>query len=108
MRESRPARVPQVRYGALLALLLCLPSAGCGYLADRALDFSDQFRATFGMGTVAGAHLRSLFNAPVLFAVDGVCDASGRVWWLEMNSNPILPPDGYAPMFNSLFGGSGS
>lgn len=48
--------------------------------------------------------LMQTFQAPVLFAVDGVIDASDTIWWLEMNSNPILPPDGYAPIFATLFG----
>lgn len=56
------------------------------------------------MGQAGAVHLHGLFNAPVLYAVDGICDATGQVWWLEMNSNPVLPPDGYAPMFASLFG----
>ncbi|HZY18320.1 MAG TPA: hypothetical protein VFE82_07550 [Ramlibacter sp.] len=55
--------------------------------------------------SVLGAELHRRFAAPVLFAVDGVCDPQGQVWWLEMNSNPILPPDGYGPVFQSLFGG---
>ena len=26
------------------------------------------------------------------------------LWWLEMNSNPILPPEGYPLILGSLFG----
>lgn len=37
----------------------CLPQAACGYLADRALDFTDQFRFTIGAGTVVGVRGRS-------------------------------------------------
>jgi hypothetical protein len=55
MREPTPA----VRRRALLALTLCLPAAGCQYLADRALDFTDQFRGTLGAGTVVGARART-------------------------------------------------
>lgn len=44
------------------------------------------------------------FRAPVLYAVDGVVDADGTIWWLEVNSNPILPPEGYSLVFTSLFG----
>lgn len=60
------------------------------------------------MGQVMGAQLHKRFGAPVLYAVDGVCDAEGRVWWLEMNTSPILPPDGYELMFATLFGGEGA
>jgi hypothetical protein len=35
---------------------------------------------------------------------DGVIDPEGRIWWLEMNCNPMVPPDGYAFMLDSLFG----
>jgi len=27
---------------------------------------------------------------------------AGQPWWLEVNSNPILPPTGYAPLFAAL------
>jgi hypothetical protein len=57
-----------------------------------------------GMGAALGKHLLERFRAPVLYALDGVLDPDGEVWWLEMNSNPLLPPDGYEPMFSSLFG----
>lgn len=43
-------------------------------------------------------------NAPVLYSLDGVLDDQGRIWWLEMNSNPIFPPAGYRAMLSSLFG----
>jgi hypothetical protein len=47
--------------------------------------------------------LRASLPAPVLYSLDGVIDARGEVWWLEMNSNPALPPEGYEPMFADLF-----
>jgi len=59
------------------------------------------------IGAVLGAELQKRFSVPVLFAVDGVVDAEGTVWWLEVNSNPMLPPDGYASIFATLFGGRG-
>jgi hypothetical protein len=46
----------------------------------------------------------SRFKAPVLYSVDAVVDDAGDVWWLEVNSNPVLPPDGYPMVFRSLFG----
>jgi hypothetical protein len=45
----------------LLATLLpaLVPCSACTYLADRALDFADQFRFTIGAGTVAGVRARA-------------------------------------------------
>ena len=59
------------------------------------------------MGAKAAAESLRRFKAPVLYSVDGVLDAAGTVWWLEINSNPILPPDGYPLIFLSLFGAVG-
>ncbi|MBK6004881.1 hypothetical protein JJB11_02150 [Ramlibacter ginsenosidimutans] len=56
------------------------------------------------VGAAVAQELQKRFPAPVLFAVDGVLDAQGQVWWLEVNSNPTLPPDGYAHIFSTLFG----
>jgi hypothetical protein len=56
------------------------------------------------VGAAVGQELQKRFPAPVLFAVDGVLDAHGQVWWLEVNSNPTLPPDGYSHIFSTLFG----
>lgn len=43
-------------------------------------------------------------KAPMLYAIDGVVDGDGKVWWLELNSNPICPPTAYFAMMASLFG----
>ena len=61
-------------------------------------------QACESLGELLGAELMRLFTAPVLYSVDGVVDANGDVWWLEMNSNPILPPDGYPLILDTLFG----
>lgn len=38
------------------------------------------------------------------YAMDGIIDdATGEVRWLEMNSNPMFPPDAYATILDSLF-----
>ncbi len=55
-------------------------------------------------GGALAEELKKQFSAPVLYSLDGVIDANGEVWWLEMNSNPILPPDGYSSILNTLFG----
>ena len=31
-------------------------------------------------------------------------DAQGKIWWLELNSNPVCPPTAYFAMFATLFG----
>lgn len=56
------------------------------------------------MGAKMAEESMRRFKAPVLYAVDGVVDVDGTVWWLEVNSNPILPPEGYSLVFTSLFG----
>ena len=38
-----------------------------------------------------------------VFAVDGMVDSNGDLWWLEMNCAPAFPPDGYPTMLGSLF-----
>jgi hypothetical protein len=43
-------------------------------------------------------------SAPVLYSLDAVVDGEGKVWWLEMNSNPVMPPPGYPAMLQDLFG----
>jgi hypothetical protein len=73
--------------------------------SDNALDeLSDATRRHIeDVGRRVGAELGRLLAAPVAFTLDGVIDASGEVWWLEMNSNPIFPAEGYASMFEDLF-----
>jgi hypothetical protein len=44
------------------------------------------------------------FGAPILYSLDGVADVNDDVWWLEVNSNPSLPPSGYPHIFAALFG----
>jgi hypothetical protein len=56
------------------------------------------------MGEKAAEQALRRFKAPVLYSVDGVVDAEGSIWWLEINSSPILPPEGYPLVFSSLFG----
>ena len=37
------------------------------------------------------------------FSLDGVVDAQDRVWWLEVNCNPLLHPAVYETMLDALF-----
>jgi hypothetical protein len=39
-----------------------------------------------------------------LFVIDAMIDSQQQVWFLEMNSNPIVNPDTYMTMFEVLFG----
>ena len=55
------------------------------------------------MGAALAALLEPSFRAPVMITVDGMLDADGHIWWLEMNTNSVLPPEGYAVMFGDLF-----
>lgn len=43
------------------------------------------------------------FRENTVFSVDGIVDARGKIWFVEMNSNPQLHPDIYPAMFESLF-----
>ena len=43
-----------------LVLLLNAQLCSCGYVADRALDFLDQYRFAVGLGTASGARARGL------------------------------------------------
>lgn len=56
------------------------------------------------IGQKLAQELDASFKAPVLFSLDGVVDEQRRIWWLEMNSNPVMPPTGYPLVFRSLFG----
>jgi hypothetical protein len=39
-----------------------------------------------------------------IFSADAVIDEHGRIWWLEMNCNPMMPPETYAPLLDGMFG----
>ncbi|MEM5421267.1 hypothetical protein [Paraburkholderia ferrariae] len=58
---------------------------------------------------VAGRILHNEIDAEVrdntAFTVDAVIDAEDRVWFLEMNSHPMIHPAVYGPMLESLFEG---
>jgi hypothetical protein len=74
--------------------------------SDNALhSFPDAAqRRIADIGVLLANALKPRFAVPVLYSVDGVLDADGTLWWLEMNSNPILPPEGYPLILSSLFG----
>ncbi|MCA3176101.1 MAG: hypothetical protein ING36_11290 [Burkholderiales bacterium] len=43
-------------------------------------------------------------RAQTLYTVDGMLDDHDNIAWLEMNCNPVLPPDAYPIILNSVFG----
>jgi D-alanine-D-alanine ligase-like ATP-grasp enzyme len=55
-------------------------------------------------GARAAELRRQELTAPVLFAADAMLDEEGRLWWLELNANPAVPPEAYPPMLADLFG----
>jgi hypothetical protein len=55
------------------------------------------------MGKALAKLLKLTFPAPLMISIDGVLDREGVIWWLEMNTNSVVPPDGYEAMFSDLF-----
>ena len=55
------------------------------------------------MGDALADLLRQAIPAPVLITVDCMVDRQGKIWWLEMNTNSLMPPEGYAAMFEDMF-----
>jgi hypothetical protein len=56
------------------------------------------------VGELLTREVKMEYDLPISFAVDGVLDDQGQVWWLEVNSNPMFPPTGYPKMLRTLFG----
>ncbi len=83
-----------------------LPIVGTTPQTDDALpellaETGDQIGA---LGAMLDALTREAFPAPILLTADGMLDANGRIHWLEMNTNSLMPPDGYPVMLDDLFG----
>jgi len=55
------------------------------------------------MGNALADLMRKSVPAPVLLTADCMIDQEGHLWWLEMNTNSLMPPEGYAAMFDDLF-----
>ena len=47
------------------------------------------------IGQALALDLQHEFGAPVLYSLDAVLDEEGRIWWLEMHSEPVLPAADY-------------
>jgi hypothetical protein len=80
-------------------------SSGASSASDNQLDALVQASGeqTARLGQALAQLLRQTMPAPVVITVDGLLDQEGRIWWLEMNTNSIVPPEGYATMFADLF-----
>lgn len=59
--------------------------------------------AILDAGNRLGSAIHADLSVPVAFAVDGVSDTDGNVSWLELNTNPIVPPGTYEFLFADLF-----
>jgi hypothetical protein len=78
---------------------------GGTFVSDNQLEAltalsGDQTRCA---GEALARLLQQTVPVPVMITVDGLLDVDGRIWWLEMNTNSLLPPEGYAAMFSDLF-----
>lgn len=103
-RDQVPAFGTEVRYDYRYGRGSA--TSGTAAVSDNCLpSVSEAVKAQFdAAGDVIHVALRTQFAAPVVYALDGILDGNDAVWWLEMNSNPVLPPEGYAKMFDDLFG----
>lgn len=68
----------------------------------------DQIAASCGeqlaaMGAFVEGALLEVSPVSLMTSVDAVLDASNRLWWLEMNTNSVLPHHGYEFIFAYLF-----
>ncbi|WP_155946953.1 hypothetical protein [Pseudacidovorax intermedius] len=54
-------------------------------------------------GAAVARGLQQSTLAPVVSSIDAVLDGEGRLWWLELNSNPLFPHHGYDTMLSELF-----
>lgn len=70
-------------------------------LSDLLATTGDQIGT---MGAMLDELTRDAFPAPILLTADGMLDPTGRIFWLEMNTNSIMPPEGYPVMLDDLFG----
>jgi len=55
------------------------------------------------MGDALADLLHKAIPAPILITVDCMVDQQNKIWWLEMNTNSLMPPEGYAAMFENMF-----
>lgn len=96
---GRPAWI-DYRYGQQYELTWGSTSQSDNQLEPLKKLSGDQ---TVRLGEALARLLQQTLSVPVMITVDGLLDAEGRIWWLEMNTNSLLPPEGYATMFEDLF-----
>lgn len=83
------------------------PFTGASAISNNALDeiqkaTGDQLRL---MGEALASLMTQSIDVPLLLTADGVLDDGGKIWWLEMNTNSIAPPEIYEIMLDNLFPG---
>ncbi|TFY97055.1 hypothetical protein EZ216_19530 [Ramlibacter humi] len=73
--------------------------------SDNALDelLRRTGRQLHEMGRALAELLRKTMPVPIMLTADGMLDQDNNLWWLEMNTNSLMPPEGYAAMFEDLF-----
>lgn len=88
------------RYGRFLSPE-SLPQDKDNAMISFSPEMMDQISKTIN---VIALELLQKIGAPVLYAMDGILDDDGKIWWLEINSNPVVAPTGYPYIFATLFG----
>ena len=81
------------------------PNRGVTPTSDSALEdlISKSGDQVARMGEAIAALISRTIRLPLLISVDGMLDADGKIWWVEMNTNSIMPPDAYPVMLSELF-----
>jgi hypothetical protein len=91
-------QVVEIRYGS------ALHKASYRQVVDLRSGTPSNVQTDLGrIGTVAWQGIPEDLRAGTAYTVDAILDAEGRVWVLEMNSNPFIHPYVYQPMASTLF-----
>ena len=70
----------------------------------KELDGTEVREALAAAGPVFWRGIPDSIRGGTLFAADAIIDPEKRIWFLEMNCNPVVPPDAYGAIFKELFG----
>lgn len=72
--------------------------------ADALPDARPKLRAQLlSAGRLLSRSIPAQFRRDTLVTLDAVVDDDDQLWWLEMNSNPMVHPKAYAAMLDDLF-----
>jgi hypothetical protein len=88
------------RYGRNYQLYQGITPESDSVLSDLIEKTGNQI-STMGV-TLAKLLMREI-PLPILVSVDAMLDSNENLWWLEMNTNPVVPPECYQVMFSDLF-----